>query len=976
MGSVYAAEHTILHRTAALKTLLPELAGDADFRERFVAESQMIAALDHPSIIPIYDAGEADGVVYIAMRYVAGGDLAALIDAGPIAPERVVAILEQVAGALDAAHAHGLVHRDVKPGNVLLEAGEGRAYLTDFGIAKRAGARGLTRTGFFVGTLDYAAPEQIRGDPVGPSADVYAFGCLLFESLTGRKPFERETDVAVMNAQLNDPPPNVSDVRADLRTTLDPVVARGLAKETEERFGSCRELIEAVRAALGGQVFDAPRPATPQTRGRTLVRNLPAEPTPLIGRDAELAALLELARRPAVRLVTLTGPGGTGKTRLAIAAAAELAGDVAQAAFVDLAPVPDAAAVGAAIARALGVEESPELALVEALARGLGDGPTLLVLDNFEHLTPAAALVNELLGAVSVLKVLVTSQAPLHLREEHEFPVPALEPASAVELFVERAQAVKPSFELSDANRSAVETLCRRLDGLPLALELASARVKLLSPQAILDRLGQRLDLLTGGAGDLPERQRTLRGAIDWSFNLLEPFERELVARLGVFAGGCSLEIAGAVCSEGASVGAALDGLASLVDKSLVRQRDGADGEPRFGLLESIRDYALERLAESGELERVRRAHAERYLELAEAAEPELTRANQAVWLERLDEEADNLRAALAWATAAGEAELALRLAGALVRFWSTRGLMAEGRRLLVEALAAGGEVAPETLARAHFAAGYAALGEGDFAAAKQSFEQSLAAADARGQGAALAQLAWLAMASGDAGARELAERSLALAEESGDKLTESGALGTLAELAAEPAEAVRLLERGLDLRRAIGDKRLVANSLLALGRTDMLRGDYDRATTLLEESLALAQAVKDTWSISVALLNLGRVRLCAADAVSARVLVEDGLRLAHERNDRRVEAELVQALAAVVALEGRPADAARLLGAAEALRESTGAAASPAETMVVALFLSPVRESLGESVFDAHLAGGRSMGTDEAVALALSRAA
>ena len=967
MGSVWAAEHTILRRTAALKTLLPELAGDADFRDRFVAESQMISALDHPSIIPIYDAGEADGVVYIAMRHVGGGDLATLIDQGPIEPERVVSILQQVAGALDAAHAHGLVHRDVKPANVLLEPSEGRAYLTDFGIAKRTGTRGLTRTGFFVGTLDYAAPEQIRGDPVGPSADVYAFGCLLFETLTGRKPFERETDVAVMNAQLNDAPPSVTGLRGDLPSTLEPVVARGLAKENAERFGSCRELIEGVRAALGGKVFEAPKRA----RAQAGVRNLPAEPTPLIGRRAEIAAVLELARRPGVRLITLTGPGGTGKTRLSVAAASELAGDVQTAAFVDLASTTEADLVGTAIARALAVEESPELSLVEALTRALGPGPALLVLDNFEQVLPAATLVNELLGGVAGLKVLVTSQAPLRLREEHEFPVPALEPASAVELFVDRVQAVKPSFELSDGNRGSVESICARLDGLPLALELAAARVKLLSPQAILDRLGQRLDLLTGGAVDLPERQRTLRGAIEWSFNLLEPSEQELLSRLGVFSGGCSLEIADAVCSNGANT--ALDGLASLVDKSLVRQWDDGEGEPRFGLLESIREYALERLQAKGELERFRRRHAERYLELVEAAEPELTRANQAVWLARLDEEADNVRAAVVWASAAGDGELALRLAGALVRFWSTRGLMGEGRRLLRDAFAAGGAAAPATLAKAYFAAGYAALGEGDFAEAKQAFEQSLASTGGD-QAAALAQLAWLSMASGGADASDLAERSLALASMSGDGLTESGALGTLAELAAAAGDydaAIRLLERGLALRRALGDTRLVANSLLMLGRMELLRGELDRATMLLEESLVLARAVKDTWSSSVALANLGRVRLCQSDAAGARSLFEEGLGVVLERNDRRVTAELLQGLAAVVALEGRPADAASVLGAAEAIRESTGGTPSPAETMIATRFLASLRESLGEEGFDAQVMTGRTLGIDAALVLA-----
>ena len=252
--------------------------------------------------------------------------------------------------------------------------------------------------------------------------------------------------------------------------------------------------------------------------------------------------------------------------------------------------------------------------------------------------------------------------------------------------------------------------------------------MKLLSPQAILGRLEKRLDLLTGGAHDLPTRQRTLRDAIDWSYNLLEPSEQALLARLGVFAGGCSLEVADAVCGNKLNLGEVFEGLASLVDKSLVRQSDGADGEPRFGLLETIREYALERLEADGELDELRRRHAERYLELVLAAEPELTRANQALWLVRLDEENDNIRAALTWTISSGEVELGLQLAGALVRFWSTRGLMGEGRRWLAEALAASEGVPPATLAKAYFAAGYAALGEGDFVPAKEAFDRSLRA--------------------------------------------------------------------------------------------------------------------------------------------------------------------------------------------------------------------------------------------------------
>src|SRR5215212_250291 len=410
--------------------------------------------------------------------------------------------------------------------------------------------------------------------------------------------------------------------------------------------------------------------------------NLPAQPTPLIGREREVEEIRERLRSTEVRLLTLTGPGGTGKTRVGVQAAAELLEDFEDGVFfVALAAIANPALVAPTIARTLGLTESGAQPPEELLKGFLRDRQTLLVLDNFEQVLESAPLLDELLSSAPGLTILATSRAPLKLYGEHEFPVPPLslpDPGSlppvehliqyeAVKLFVDRAKAVRPDFSVTEENASAMAEICARLDGLPLAIELAAARIKLLPPQALLSRLGNRLKLLTGGARNLPERQRTLRSAIEWSYELLDEGEKLLFGRLGVFSGGAALEAIEAVCDAQGDIRVdVFDGVSSLLDESLLRQEEGLDGEPRFTMLETIHEYASEKLEEDGEAEELRRLHAEYFLALAEEAEPGLKGPEQELWFARLEPEHNNMRAALSWAIERGEGELGLRLAGAL----------------------------------------------------------------------------------------------------------------------------------------------------------------------------------------------------------------------------------------------------------------------------------------------------------------------
>lgn len=682
-------------------------------------------------------------------------------------------------------------------------------------------------------------------------------------------------------------------------------------------------------------VSDFPPLRTVPSRSSTL----PAPPNELIGREEEVEAVRRLLLRQAVRVITLTGPGGTGKSRLALELAAGLAADFADGVyFVGLGALSDPALLSSSIAMTLGLRENPARPVVESLKDSLQGKHVLLVLDNFEQIVAAAPELVALLAACARLRVLVTSRVVLHLSGEQEYPVPplrlpgpgplpgpgALEGYPAIALFVQRARAVKPDFQLTGDNAAAVARICAQLDGLPLAIELAAARVKLLSPQAMLERLSSRLDFLKGGARDVPARHQTLRQAIAWSYDLLTEEEKAFFRRLSVFTGGCSLEAAERVCGAAGGLDAdALDAVAALVDKSLLRQDAGAGEEPRFVMLETIREFGLERLRASGDWDVTRRAHATFFLELAEQAETELTGPRQPLWLDRLEADHNNLRAALSWAEEQGEIEFGLRLGAALWRFWVTRGHMLEGRQRLQRLLALpGGEARTSARARVLHGLGTVIYEISDYAQARPILEEGLSiwreVGNQRGMAAALSSLGWLAIEIGDIGvARSLSEEALLLNRELGEKRGVAVALFNLGSVALQQSDypaALSLFQESLALRREIGDRRGCAYVQVSMGWVERQRGNHDQADAILGEALAVFRELNDKQLISWALAHRGVVAFDVGEYDRAQALLEESLALAREVGNKVIIATAFNHLADVLRSQGKVALALPLL--------------------------------------------------------------
>jgi predicted ATPase len=967
MGTVYRAQDALLDRDVAIKVLTGPHLGSAG-RARLLSEARAAARLNHPNIISIYDvaeagAGNGDGdgaagdaaqaaerIPFIVME-LAQGDT--LDRRGPGTLADTLAVARQICAALDHAHEHGIIHRDLKPENVVITP-DGTAKLMDFGLARYVSSDDAEP--LLIGTVLYLAPEQALGKAVDARADLYALGVLLYEALTGRLPFTGDDPLAVISQHLSAPPTPPRDLRPDLPPALEGIVLRLLAKEPAERYASARE----VKAAL----------ATIPSDGRALTErphNLPAEVTSFVGRDKEMADVRRLLA--GARLLTLTGAGGTGKTRLALRAAMEALGVFPDGVWlVDMAPLSDPLLVPQSAAGILGVRDEPGTPLTRRIADALHYKNLLLILDNCEHLIGAVAdLAEVLLRACPDIKLLVTSREALAIAGETAYQVPSLSlppdgaqaprlaqvaaQYEAVRLFVDRATTVRPDFALTDDNAEAVVQICRRLDGMPLALELAAARMRALGVEQIAARLDDRFRLLTGGSRTALPRQQTLRALIDWSWDLLSTEEQLLLRQLSVFVGGWTIEAAEFVCgSDQASIRSAqrqdtapevMELLTRLVDKSLVVVEEH-QGATRYRLLETIRQYAREKLMQAGEPEAtgVHGRQLEFFRALAESAEPALRGAGQLAWLARLEAEHDNLRAALKWAGAAESPiwshQAGLRLAGALARFWYLHGYWREGRGWLRQALAEPlpGTASPgERRARARALAGLGWLmdenGEdiplyeaslalyreiddrGGVAFAlrglgaglinqgepKQSRERLLEALDLFralpdpwGVAIALYNLGWLTSYQDDA-ARAAATwgESLDLFRQTGDRWGIAVALGALsyvARLRGDYARAVALTEESLEHYREVGDKAGIATSLSRLGHVALRRGDYRQAMALIEEGIVLQRELGEQGSLASAFALLGLIATYQGEHDRAMAWLEQSLDLAREVGD------------------------------------------------------------------------------------------
>jgi predicted ATPase/serine/threonine protein kinase len=1001
MGEVYLARDSRLGRNVAVKLLRATLTSNADAVRRFEQEARAASSLNHPNIVTIYEIGDWLERHFIAMEFVDGESLTAMT--GRAAGLATLAHLgAQLARALAITHAAGIVHRDIKPENVIVRH-DGYVKVLDFGLA-RLGQKPIvgathgaaTNPDMILGTPRYMSPEQARGRTAMSASDVFSLGVVLYELATGRHPFESDSTLGTLHAITTEPVPSPRRFAPQTPARLEELLLAMLAKPESER-PSARD-VEATLLSLANERAEPPSPAwSPAARtSQRRAAALPPQRTVLLGRSLELERIGELLLGSNTRLLTLTGPGGTGKTRLAMQAADNLAprfeGGLT---FVNLAPIADAALVVSAVARALGVRESGDLPLEQAIAEHLrGRGRTLLLIDNFEQVADAAILVQELLDACPELNVLVTSRQALRIYGEQEFPVPPLPLPSpgalfstttlmecaSVALFVQRAAAGRPDFTLTPKNAAAVVEICCRLDGLPLAIELAAARVKILPPAELLTRIERPLELLTGGARDLPERQQTLRQAIKWSYDLLPAPEQTLFRRLSVFAGGATLEAIEAVCDTTEDLGIdVLAGVTALVDNSLLVQRAAEEREPRFVMLETFREYAREQLIEHGEDQATARAHAAYMLVLAEEEHLGMSPGERESWLRLCDSEADNFRAASRALIAAGDADWALRLGVALFRFWEQRDHLTEGRETLNRMLAMDSAASRTRLrARALYCAAVLAdiQAELDIAQAlgSEACDIYREIGDTHGLATATIVRAFQQQRRGHhQAALALFAETASLWTELGDRTAVDLAKSNMAHAAKNAGEfetARQLLEVVIESTRARGDVSGFAFALNGLGDVAAAQGDVESARRYHHESLERYREIGDRWGIARVLTDLANVALQAEDYTHADASIKAALRAFRELGHQRGVARQLESLSWCATCQSRDEEAVALASAAAAIRQRIAAPAKSDERQRIERTLAQARARLSAEAYERAWREGHSAPLDRLMEL------
>ena len=934
-------------------------------REALLREAGVLLQLEpHRGLPTVRDDFFVGDRYYLVMDWIDGSNLQTILsqrgDPG-LPPETVVGYLVEAAAALD--HLHGqdppVVHGDVKPANLVLGR-NGRVFVVDFGIAVRLGAFAAA------GTPGYLAPEVAAGESATPAADVYALAATAFALLTGSPP----------TGEI----PNWTGIQTVDAKNFERALRLALSTDPARRPASCRELTERLRGWL-----------SPDERARG---NLPDGRTSFVGRERELE---ELQRSLAeARMLTLIGAGGCGKTRLAIEAARQAQSNFPDGAWlVELAPVSEAALVPSTVATTLGVREDPGRSLLDVLADSLGGKRLLLVLDNCEHVLDAAAeLSDQLLRRCPEVRVLATSREALGVEGERNLSVlplglppdeadaEAVARSEAGKLFLDRARAVSPKIEIDQANAGVVGSICRRLDGMPLAIELAAARVGFLTPQEIDERLDDRFRLLTSGARAAPMRQRTLRALIDWSYDLLNEDQAVLYRRLGAFVGGFTLEAAERVCSgEPLNPDGILDALGQLVERSLVAAEE-QEGHNRYRMLETIREHAMESLRASGEGDDVRSRHLAWFVSFLERTEPELAGPAQLETSRRMEREFGNLRHAFAWSLANEDIDAALRLV-ANRRFWQfMQGYAAEGRAWVEAVLPRADDADPSLRARALGEAGEFQRVYGDLDRASSYLEQALLVQrelpDTGAVGRTLYMLGRVELAAGRNGrAYEVTEESVAIARGTADKQPLGERLAQLGEVVYERASLERarpLLEEALRLAREARDAHSIADSLRVIGMIARDAGHFEEARSCLDEALSLQRGLADSLCTSLSLSVLGELALQDHQPAQASALFAEALSIQSRIGYWNGMADSVWGLAAAAAGDGRLVRAARLHGAEEALRRDGRVPFRIALTKRHDRVVSAIRQRMEPPALAAAWRDGLAMGRQEALAYALAQ--